>query len=267
MRARKIPAVQPYKEVVLRFFNILVLGSSTEESDAARFADFWHVDIKLFLEAKFPGCMEESERAPTLNLYDAVNIPSLVVRLCSQTGVKIAPEVMAEFDGPDSVRIHSLDVVAVSARVRHINVIDEAEGNLLFLEAMQQSEEHSSAQLARQGARRWRVIHSKFERAVASNTSNPDTYVRWGQVMLEQSVRFDRMMGNEENDRKVFDMLVGAEEKFLKVCISLCIGLLLCVVFLFFSVLLLPLCMFDFVGCGVVYLPVWCVLCFVVFFC
>jgi len=211
MEARKIPCVQPFKEVVLRFFNILILGSSSDESEAQRFTEFWHDHVKAFLEKKFPGCCDEDEKESTVNLYHQVDIPSLVRRVCSQTGVKLASGVMTEFDGPDSVRLHSLDVDAISARVRHISVIDEAEGNLLFLEATQ-----SELGQVCQSARQWRVIHSTFERAVASNTSNPDTYVRWGQVLLEQSVRFDRMMGDKDDDVQVFTLLASAEEKFLK---------------------------------------------------
>lgn len=60
-----------------------------------------------------------------------------------------------------------------------MNIIDEAESNLLLAQARR---------LEFIQPRLWLAVQSTFESALASNTNNANLYVRWGAALVEQYV-------------------------------------------------------------------------------
>ena len=170
---------------------------------------FWTSDIKEWLETKFTHSLKDNERNRNYNLRDSIDIKLLLRRLCYQSGIKLSKPAMNEFDRhPKDFQVLNFDLKKVSARVKHLNIIDEAEGNLLFIEARNHSH--------REGL--WDATNQKFARAVCSNTNNPSTFVRWGSILLKQCNHFrsssKSSLDNNNYTQISEKLLEEAEEKF-----------------------------------------------------
>lgn len=170
--------------------------------------EFWTVSLKLLLEKKFPQALTEAEQDESFNLRDSLDVVYLMHRICQQTGVHWSQQAFKEFRAaPQEFRLMKFDLQKISARVKHLNVIDEAEGNLLFYEATKGKQGNIRSGL-------WKATNEKFARAVASNTSNPVTFVRWGRILIEQ---FNRMKLEEDAVPYLSlarQLLSAASEKF-----------------------------------------------------
>ena len=71
------------------------------------------------------------------------------------------------------------DIVSVGAKVKHLNVIDEAEAKMLVYKA-KESFGQRSKQL-------WNTINRKFEAAISSNTASIGTLLDWASSLLRQA--------------------------------------------------------------------------------
>ena len=168
---------------------------------------FWTRDIKNWLETKFPLSLKLEEKKSQFSIRDSIDIRKLIVRLCAQSGIKLSKPAIEELMKQQAslnfnFQVLNFDLRKVSARVKHLNVIDEAEGNLLFLEARTHSH--------REGL--WDATNQKFARSVCSNTNNPATFVRWGGILLKQCTHF---RCSKPNDISLAEKLIDeAEEKF-----------------------------------------------------
>lgn len=251
MMKMKIASQEPYKQLVLDFLNALLeprvsTGSGTfmfspsaasgmKETDIEQpprqptsdmkgkvpelrdvtsvmfltSPHFWTRDLKQWVEYKFQFGLSESDKDERYDLRRSIDLNKLIPRICQQAGLKLSKHSMAEFQNSENFKLLNFDLRKVSAKVKHLNVIDEAEGNLLFLEA-------TSSDQGRKGL--WQATDQKFARAVSSNTNNPDTFVRWGIILMEQCTRLPEILPNPtiESVRAESDVLLNsAKEKFL----------------------------------------------------
>src|SRR3990167_2054175 len=167
-----------------------------------RNSQFWTRDIKKWMETKFTNALRPSELSLNLKGEKVINLYYLLIRLLEQSGCKLSKHALGEFKrNPAQFKVLNFDLRSVSARVKHLNVIDEAEGNLLYSEAKTSSH--------RQGL--WEATNQKFAKAVCSNTNNPLTFVRWGIILLEQCSKVTGF-STESQKQKLLD---AAEEKFM----------------------------------------------------
>ena len=189
-----------------------VIDTSIQEKvlnvDSLNSPKFWSVEIKKIIEEKFLSSLTEEESSEEIDVRTLIDIPHLIRRLCQQTGIKLSKQALSELSAsPQTFQLKRFDLRAISARVKHLNVIDLAEGNLMFLEAI-------NAQNTRKGI--WEQCNKKFAMAVASNTNNPKTFIRWGTLLLEQSERIPIDTPNYHFE--VDKILISAQEKFNSAC-------------------------------------------------
>ena len=225
MQKTRIASQEPYKIVVLDFFNALLMPpkarySKTNQSPkspgfyatpALKDVDstaylllnkFWTRDIKVWLNDKFEYGLNDNEMKQDYDLRADLDMEKLIIRVCGQSGIKLSKAALTEFrNSRENFKLLNFDLKKMSAKVRHLNVIDEAEGNLLYIEA-------SSAQ-GRSGL--WEATNRMYARAVSSNTNNPQTYVRWGSILMDQSSRVNI---TPENLAEYEQILASAREKF-----------------------------------------------------
>ena len=222
MQKTQIASQEPYKILVLDFFNALLLPprpsyskdySSSKSTNykipALKDVDstlyllypkFWTRDIKYWFNDKFEHGLREEEMSPDYDLRNGFDMEKLIIRICSQSGIKLSKHALAEYrNSRENFKLLNFDLKKMSAKVRHLNVIDEAEGNLLYIEA-------SSAQ-GRSGL--WEATNQMYARAVSSNTNNPQAYVRWGTILMEQAGRI--VNDNIEQYEKILE---SARDKF-----------------------------------------------------
>ena len=224
MQKTQIASQEPYKILVLEFFNSLLSPSikkyraSIKESQQTGFyktpaikdvdnisylhySRFWTRDVKSWLNDKFEFGLSEIEMHKDFDLRKQIDMVTLIQRICRQSGIKLSKHALAEFrNSPENFKLLNFDLRKVSAKIRHLNVIDEAEGNLLYIEA-------SSVQ-GREGL--WEATNQCYARAVASNTNNPGTYIRWGCILMDQCSRLNLNLKLPEYEK----LLGAALEKF-----------------------------------------------------
>ena len=170
--------------------------------------EYWCIEMKILIQQKFKRALSDFELYEHSDIRNKVFLPFVITRLLQQTGIKLNKHAFKEYkDSPSNFVLMKFDIQKVSARVRHLNVIDEALANLLFDETKTRSH-------VRPGL--WNAINDKFQRAVASNTTNPQTFLRWGNMLLSQfsMIPFQAPFKNSIFSDECLKLLKSAYEKF-----------------------------------------------------
>ena len=165
---------------------------------------FWNYKIKLIIQQRFSEALLIEELTSGDDIRRFIDLSQMVRRLCQQAGIVLRAKVLQEYESnKKNFKLLKYDLHKLRVRVRHLNVIDEAEGNLLFQEAKTQ---HTS----RTGI--WDSIHEKFTNAIASNSTSYKTYTRWGKIIVKQCLLTPMDLPNY---RELVDKLLkNAIEKF-----------------------------------------------------
>eukprot|EP01129_Flabellula_baltica_P012033 TRINITY_DN5373_c0_g1_i1.p1 TRINITY_DN5373_c0_g1~~TRINITY_DN5373_c0_g1_i1.p1 ORF type:complete len:726 (-),score=148.54 TRINITY_DN5373_c0_g1_i1:468-2645(-) len=118
---------EPFNRIVVEFFSFI----TEENKDSLVFWDF----LKKKIQLKFYLSLDDEERSiPGIRLKDSLDIPSLVDRISDLVGVKISDQALQSLHQfPDSFVLVDSDIEEVYAKVKHMNIIDFAEGMSLYL--------------------------------------------------------------------------------------------------------------------------------------
>ena len=166
---------------------------------------YWTKEIKILLQQKFRKALTDDEINSLSDIRTNVTMSFVLNRLCKQSGIKLNKHALQEYEiTPNSFNLLKFDIQNLSAKVRHLNVIDEAEAKLLFNVALNRT-------VVRPGL--WTATNDKFARAVASNTTNPQTFIQWGKMLMAQ---WSKLPFNTENYSEVsLNLLNDAYDKFI----------------------------------------------------
>lgn len=179
---------------------------------------FWCITIKFIIQKLFKKTFTDDELINGSDVRELVGMKETISRLCTLSGIKLRDQLIEEYSNSDRLnfKLMKFDLKKLTVRVRHLNVIDEAEGNLLFLEAKIQKNPFAGI---------WNATHEKFGRAVASNTNNFNTFLQWGKVFYHQSFNLSidcqKTISPSELSMKreeIFVKLKSAMEKFQCAC-------------------------------------------------
>ena len=178
----RVPLKIPYRMAVVTFLNKLIGWDSASGESVA--TEFWTSTIKAAVQEKFLQCLSEEESKPSYDLRDSLLPAMLFQRFQQLTAIVISNQMLKELEGLVNLRelqlvVNPGDISAVGAKVKHLNVIDEAEAKMLYYEAMKTS--------GSRGRQLWSKINSRFEAALSSNTFSYRTLVDWAASLLEES--------------------------------------------------------------------------------
>jgi hypothetical protein len=71
-------------------------------------------------------------------------------------------------------------VKKISVVSRRLHVVNEAQGNLLFYDAI-----HNP------GRRLWRLVERSLARSLATNPNSSHTLIKWASMLIEQAIRIE----------------------------------------------------------------------------
>lgn len=202
LQESKLPLKMPFRSAVVKFINQFMVSTESEES-IEELKIFWKDTLKKLLSTKFQFSLEGMESSRRYDLRKEVDPILLFSRFQDLTSITISPQLLSELDGAEnlqSVRFAVIpsDIIAVGAKVKHLNVIDEAEAKMLMYQAI-----HSSASRA---ASLWKTVNRKFEAAMSSNTASYKTLIEWASSLLHQA---QQQLDHDE----AFELLNSALEK------------------------------------------------------
>lgn len=242
MRGAKIAAREdPYVEVVYQFLLIVLKPpfpdppsgpelfpkpidmrelSTDENNNSIEFpnsleclenVEFWCWNMKCLIQQKFKRALSPQELSERSDIRNLVFMPFVLQRLCTQSGIRLSKHAIVEYEesaGMKDFQLMKFDIEKVTARVRHLNVIDEALANILFEETKKRTME------VRYRPNLWNAINEKFQKAVASNTTNVQTFVRWGDMLITQCSKLPFHFKDKQYTEQSLILLQNAYEKF-----------------------------------------------------
>ena len=111
MAQTRVPSEEPYKFVVIKFFNKLV----GHDADSTA---LWTGKLKDRIIAKFPNALSQEELDGDYDLSEGINLVSLFQRLQQLTAIKLAPKSIAQLKQyPETFRFVYPDVRNIGCRV------------------------------------------------------------------------------------------------------------------------------------------------------
>lgn len=156
MRALRTMAEEPYKEVILELFNLL-LGDPTVAAER-----WWTYDIKTEISKRFKHALTVEELEPTYDLRRSalVPYPALFVRLQLQTAVRLTPEAINDLKNGELTSLVSADIRGQGVNGKDMNIVSTAEAIALAIRCL------DGATSAREADRLLRLAIRKFEKAI-----------------------------------------------------------------------------------------------------
>lgn len=125
--------------------------------------------------------MENQEDSSLLN--QNADLPVLFKRLEALVGVRLSDEARAQLDDfPDSFEFVQSDVIEVFPKVKHMNIVDYAEGMALYLAAVRRKETGTRERL-----RQLRLSSARFARAISTLPDSYLTLYQWGLSLVEEA--------------------------------------------------------------------------------
>eukprot|EP00029_Vermamoeba_vermiformis_P005506 TRINITY_DN1931_c0_g1_i1.p1 TRINITY_DN1931_c0_g1~~TRINITY_DN1931_c0_g1_i1.p1 ORF type:complete len:1922 (+),score=411.10 TRINITY_DN1931_c0_g1_i1:83-5848(+) len=171
MREVRVLSEEPFKQIVLKTFNY-TLGRDPQSGK------FWAI-VKNRLIRKFRKALADNEISS--DLHDSINMFALFSRLQELVGVELTTEAKQELrDFPDSFEFVSSDVLDVYAKVKHLNIIDYAEGMALSFMAKKTDGKRERLRLLK-------LSSQKFESALRALPDSFMTLYQWGCVLVEEA--------------------------------------------------------------------------------
>lgn len=186
MEETTLPSEEPYRRELIDYFN-LVLGKRPESDH------FWKVEIKRVLGRKFVNGLSTDEAAADYNLKRDVSMLTVFTRLQTIMGVRLAVKALQQLAmSPDSLELVYPDLLKISAKAKHMDIISHAEGAALCIQAMNTKGEESD--------RLFNLAMAKFDTALSSMPDNQLILKNWGDGLCEQM----KTKAGEERDRLVW---------------------------------------------------------------
>lgn len=210
MKLLQLPSEDPYRQLTAQYLNLL-LGRDEERSER-----LWKVDLKRQISVKFPEALgeyrtsngeikreidEDYDLKRDWSSEDLVLLLTRVQDLCGVSLSKQAHEELQQF--PRSITLLTSDIEAIQPRVKHLNVVEEAQAKMLAFQFQRAT--------GAQATRLWALVNAKFRLAVASSTNSAETIYLWARVLFDQA---RRVSVNGEH------LLIEARDK-LKSCVEL----------------------------------------------
>jgi len=161
MAELKLPQTTPFNELVITEFNLLF-----GVSDQAK--THWNSQIRDHLYLNFAQPLSpEEQRDPLQTLIQIKDLQLLFVRLSEMLGLEWTKtcRLECESDSPPFTSASPFDITdlsAISPKVKHMGIVDQAEGSVLLHKAMQ-----------REGDARNRLLGMAAERFDAAARANP----------------------------------------------------------------------------------------------
>lgn len=211
----KYPSSEPYKEVAVNYLNVLLRNENNYWTDPSQ--------IKSRIQHAFHLALTKEEMEPSFDLranfflsYSKANkikqLWSLFFkRFQHLVSIQLTPgmnKLIAASKGSSRIKLLSVDIESISTKVKQLDLIDMAEGKMLFLQGM--NKEHNMFQKKRL----FSMAISRFEAAISSNTNNPQILLAWARSLSCQSDL--EVVASKEG----FFKLTAAEEK-LRMCCDL----------------------------------------------
>eukprot|EP01127_Copromyxa_protea_P002621 TRINITY_DN1255_c0_g3_i1.p1 TRINITY_DN1255_c0_g3~~TRINITY_DN1255_c0_g3_i1.p1 ORF type:complete len:1791 (-),score=341.55 TRINITY_DN1255_c0_g3_i1:71-5443(-) len=186
MAETKVPSSEPYRDVAVRYFNKVLRDEKGYWSDPHLFKS--HIQWS-FHHALTPEELEPGFNLRSLFLADGERFwPMFFRRLQTLSRVKLTDrmnKIIEASKGSSRIQLLSIDITNLSTKVKHLDLIDMAEGKMLYLQA--QDKTYSLYQKERL----FRLASERFKAAIAANTNNPEILFAWG-VSLAQESELDR---------------------------------------------------------------------------
>ena len=182
--SERLPLKIPYRDALLDFLNLLIDSPSSKYTQEAC-KTFWAVELKTKISEKFPKCLFREEFRPSFNLRNAIIHSYLFTRFQQLGAFTLSNKINEDIQSVSHINdlpfrfFSASDILTIGAKVKHINVIDEAEANILFFEA--------SRTVGPQADQLWKLVDNKFSAAIAGDTYNYKTLTKWAQALLQQS--------------------------------------------------------------------------------
>lgn len=210
MKLLQLPSEDPYRQLTAQYLNLL-LGR-----DELRSERLWKVELKRQIVVKFPEALgeyrassgeikremdEDYDLKRDWSSEDLVHLLTRVQELCGVALSKQASEELQQF--PRSISLLTSDIETIQPRVKHLNVVEEAQAKLLAFQFQRAT--------GAQATRLWALVNAKFRLAVASSTNSAETIYLWARVLFDQA---RRVSVNSEH------LLIESRDK-LKSCVEL----------------------------------------------
>ncbi|KAF2070452.1 hypothetical protein CYY_008232 [Polysphondylium violaceum] len=186
MKDEKGLSEEPFKEVVIEIFNQVLDQSSSfwiKVLDCIRvkyFMAFMKYDETLDQQQQVVPSLRSSsssilsstsshypiEEVDEQTWMENINIKNLLDRLQILTGISFSPGAQAEFSrDPFRFQFLDSDILEISPNVKHMNIIDYAEGMALLMSS-----------LAKKGREKLRLLKMATQKFQISLKSNPDNF-------------------------------------------------------------------------------------------
>lgn len=196
MREVRVLSEEPFKEVVIKVFNF-ALGRSVQSSS------FWAL-VKTKLQRKYKSALSiaEKDESDPMALCGKMDMAVLFRRLEHLLGITLTDSAREELESyPDSFEFVDSDVAEIYPKVKHMQIVDHAEGMALFLTAQKQNVGR------RERLRQLRLSCEKFARALTTLPDSFTTLYQWGLALIEEA----QMTGASFSAIKLYSR---ASEKF-----------------------------------------------------
>lgn len=177
------------RRVALDYLNLSFAGS-------AESASYWKTTFRQALVQKFPKGLSETELKPYHRLRDALNIPTIVLRLCQLSGLSLAPTALEcintamkecqEEKKAVYFPFFSCDLVDIAPTVKHMSFIDFCQGMHYVME-MEESGQSSSSTTAGARDRLFSYAHDMFLSALSRAPDDIYSLFELGRLLFKHS--------------------------------------------------------------------------------
>ncbi|EGG24812.1 leucine-rich repeat-containing protein [Cavenderia fasciculata] len=168
---------EPFKQIVILIFNqVLDYQSLIWKRIRERIKSKYSLAF-MKLDPRGSGTIIEEQEE---NWMDSINPRNLFERLQYLTGISLSPIAQHEFTrDPFSFQFVDSDIQEIYANVKHMNIVDYAEGMALSMAAKSKS--------GREQLRLLKMATSKFQSSLKSNPDNFDCICQLGRTLILQA--------------------------------------------------------------------------------
>jgi len=212
MKSVRIPSEDPYRKVLIEYFNLILGRSAASE-------EFWTSSVKNQIMLSFQKALTPEELDGSYNLqsnWENDDFVQLFRRIQEVTAVELTPETEKELkQNPRSIQLLDADIAQIKVKVKHLGLIDESEAKSLYYQFRNAS--------GAQADRLWELVNKKFTLAVASRTHSEKTIFLWATVLFDQGRKPIITIDSKEHLEILKERrrsLQSAKEKF-KACVVL----------------------------------------------
>eukprot|EP01087_Luapelamoeba_hula_P005568 TRINITY_DN1562_c0_g1_i17.p2 TRINITY_DN1562_c0_g1~~TRINITY_DN1562_c0_g1_i17.p2 ORF type:complete len:239 (-),score=30.41 TRINITY_DN1562_c0_g1_i17:673-1389(-) len=173
------------------------------ESNAVCWTQYWKINV---LANHFNGALSSDELTFGYRLIDHVNMPRLVNRFCEMCGIRLSAGVLDKFETTILDKFASCkadvahdyrsywtfviaDVQSLSPTIKHMNVIDFAEGSAHLLRAREGKEKDTKHHY---GAREMRALFHLSQQWLSQGqrmgTDFPESFLHLGEAFYQEAM-------------------------------------------------------------------------------